>query len=92
VRALSLRYAAFAAVLLLFGVFLLWPVWSVISTGLGLSTPGVKLESVGAYLTAVFQDQQFRTGAIGTQGFAPLDSSILACRGPSQNTGRRPFR
>ena len=34
------RYAAFAAVLLFFGVFLLWPVWTVISTGLGLSTLG----------------------------------------------------
>ena len=71
-RALSIRYAAFAAVLLLFGVFLLWPVWSVISTGLGLSTPGVKLESVGAYLTAVFQDQQFRTGAINSAVIAAL--------------------
>jgi iron(III) transport system permease protein len=72
VRALSVRYAAFAAVLLLFGVFLLWPVWSVISTGLGLSTPGVELASVGAYLTAVFQDQQFRTGAINSAVIAAL--------------------
>ena len=56
------RYAAFGAVLILFGVFLLWPVWSVISTGLGLSTPGVKLDSVAAYLAAVFRDEQFRAG------------------------------
>jgi iron(III) transport system permease protein len=66
------RYAAFAGVLLLFGVFLIWPVWSVISTGLGLSTPGVKLASVAAYLTAVFQDQQFRTGAINSALIAAL--------------------
>jgi iron(III) transport system permease protein len=70
--ALSVRYAAFAAVLILFGVFLLWPVWSVISTGLGLSTPGVKLASVGAYLTAVFHDQQFRAGAINSAVIAAL--------------------
>jgi len=72
VRALSVRYAALAAVLLLFGVFLVWPVWSVISTGLGLSTPGVELASVGAYLTAVLQDQQFRTGAINSAVIAAL--------------------
>ncbi|HWM67245.1 MAG TPA: iron ABC transporter permease [Steroidobacteraceae bacterium] len=71
-RALSVRYAALAAVLLLFGVFLVWPVWSVISTGLGLSTPGVELASVGAYLTAVLQDQQFRTGAINSAVIAAL--------------------
>jgi iron(III) transport system permease protein len=69
---LSVRYGAFAAVLILFSVFLLWPVWSVISTGLGLSTPGVKLASAGAYLTAVFQDQQFRTGAINSAVIAAL--------------------
>jgi iron(III) transport system permease protein len=66
------RYVALAAVLVLFGVFLLWPVWSVISTGLGLSTPGVELASVGAYLTAVFQDQQFRMGAINSAVLATL--------------------
>jgi len=66
------RYTAFAAVLLLFGLFLLWPVWTVISTGLGLSTPGVKLASVGAYLAAVFQDQQFRMGAINSAVIAAL--------------------
>ena len=66
------RYAAFAVVLLLFGVFLIWPVWTVISTGLGLTTPGVKLASVGAYLAAVFQDQQFRMGAINSALIAAL--------------------
>ena len=66
------RYTAFAAVLLLFGLFLLWPVWTVISTGLGLSTPGVKLASVGAYLAAVFRDQQFRMGAINSAVIAAL--------------------
>ena len=66
------RYAAFAVVLLLFGVFLVWPVWTVISTGLGLTTPGVKLASVGAYLAAVFQDQQFRMGAINSALIAAL--------------------
>jgi iron(III) transport system permease protein len=60
------RYVALAAVLALFGVFLLWPVWSVVSTGLGLSTPGVKLASVAAYLSAVFQDEQFRLGVINS--------------------------
>jgi iron(III) transport system permease protein len=68
----AVRYAAFAAVLVLFGVFLVWPVWTVVSTGLGLSTPGVKLASVGAYLAAVFQDQQFRMGAINSAVIATL--------------------
>lgn len=66
------RYAALAGVLVLFGVCLVWPVWTVISTGLGLSTPGVKLASVGAYLAAVFQDQQFRMGAINSAVIATL--------------------
>ncbi len=66
------RYLAVAIVLVLFGVFLLWPVWTVISTGLGLSTPGVKLASVTAYLSAVFQDQQFRTGVINSSMIAVL--------------------
>ncbi len=70
------RYAAFAAVLALFGVLLLWPVWSVISTGLGLSTPGVKLESVAAYLSAVFRDEQFRAGVINSAAIAAL---VTAC-------------
>jgi iron(III) transport system permease protein len=72
VLTISARYAAFVAVLILFGVFLLWPVWSVISTGLGLSTPGVKLQSVAAYLGAVFQDQQFRTGIANSAVIAAL--------------------
>src|SRR4051812_49893207 len=72
----AVRYAAFAAVLLVFGVFLVWPVWTVISTGLGLSTPGVKLASVGAYLAAVFRDQQFRMGAINSAMIAGL---VTAC-------------
>jgi iron(III) transport system permease protein len=72
VLTISARYAAFAAVLILFGVFLLWPVWSVISTGLGLSTPGVRLQSVAAYLGAVFQDQQFRTGIANSAVIAAL--------------------
>ena len=66
------RYAAFAVVLTLFGMVLIWPVWTVISTGLGLSTPGVELASVGAYLAAVFQDQQFRMGAINSVVIAAL--------------------
>lgn len=66
------RYAAFVAVLILFGVFLLWPVWSVISTGLGLATPGIKLQSVAAYLGAVFRDQQFRTGIANSTVIAAL--------------------
>jgi iron(III) transport system permease protein len=66
------RYVAFAAVIILFGVFLVWPVWTVVSTGLGLSTPGVKLASVGAYLAAVFQDQQFRMGVINSTVIAAL--------------------
>ena len=70
--AIGVRYAAFAAVLALFGVFLLWPVWSVISTGLGLSTPGVKLDSVAAYLSAVFRDEQFRAGVINSAVIAVL--------------------
>jgi iron(III) transport system permease protein len=73
---ISARYAAFVAVLILFGVFLLWPVWSVISTGLGLSTPGVKLQSVAAYLGAVFRDQQFRTGIVNSAVIAAL---VTAC-------------
>jgi iron(III) transport system permease protein len=72
VLTVSARYAAFVAVLILFCVFLLWPVWSVISTGLGLSTPGVELQSVGAYLGAVFQDQQFRTGIANSAVIAVL--------------------
>src|SRR3569833_2763766 len=36
--ATAVRYAAFAAVLVLFGVFLVWPVWTVMSSVLGLST------------------------------------------------------
>jgi iron(III) transport system permease protein len=74
--AIGVRYGAFAAVLALFGVFLLWPVWSVISTGLGLSTPGVKLDSVAAYLSAVFRDEQFRTGIINSAVIAAL---VTAC-------------
>ena len=74
--AIGVRYAAFAALLALFGVFLLWPVWSVISTGLGLSTPGVKLDSVAAYLAAVFRDEQFRTGIINSAVIAAL---VTAC-------------
>jgi iron(III) transport system permease protein len=74
--AIGARYAAFVAVLALFGVFLLWPVWSVISTGLGLSTPGVKLDSVAAYLAAVFRDEQFRTGIINSAVIAAL---VTAC-------------
>lgn len=66
------RYVAFAAVIALFGVFLVWPVWTVVSTGLGLSTPGVKLASVGAYMAAVFQDQQFRMGVINSAVIAAL--------------------
>ena len=66
------RYGSLAAVLFLFGLFLLWPLWTVISTGLGLSAPGVKLASVGAYLTAVFRDQQFRMGAINSGMIAAL--------------------
>jgi iron(III) transport system permease protein len=66
------RYLAFAGVIVLFGVFLVWPVWTVVSTGLGLSTPGVKLASVGAYLAAVFQDQQFRMGVINSTVIAAL--------------------
>ncbi len=72
VAAGAARYVAFAAVVVLFGVFLVWPVWNVISTGLGLSTPGVKLASVGAYLAAVFQDQQFRMGIINSAVVAAL--------------------
>ncbi len=72
------RYAAFAAVLALFGVFLLWPVWSVISTGLGLSTPGVKLDSVAAYLAAVFRDEQFRAGIINSGVIAALVTASCA--------------
>jgi iron(III) transport system permease protein len=72
------RYAAFAAVLALFGVFLLWPVWSVISTGLGLSTPGVKLDSVAAYLAAVFRDEQFRAGIINSVVIAALVTASCA--------------
>ncbi|HEY2402945.1 MAG TPA: iron ABC transporter permease [Steroidobacteraceae bacterium] len=67
-----MRYLAFAGVIVLFGVFLVWPVWTVVSTGLGLSTPGVKLASVGAYLAAVFQDQQFRMGVINSTVIAAL--------------------
>ena len=66
------RYTALAAVLLLFGVFLLWPVATVIGTGLGLSTPDVKLPAAGAYLAAVFQDQQFRMGAVNSAVIATL--------------------
>jgi iron(III) transport system permease protein len=66
------RYAAFLAALILFGVFLLWPVWSVVSTGLGFSTPGVKLESVAAYLSAVFRDEEFRSGVINSAMIAAL--------------------
>lgn len=66
------RYLAFAGVIVLFGVFLVWPVWTVVSTGLGLSTPGVKLASVGAYLAAVFQDRQFRLGVINSAVIAAL--------------------
>jgi iron(III) transport system permease protein len=60
------RYAVLAVVLLLFGVFLIWPVWSVVSTGLGLSTPGVELHSVATYLAAVFRDEEFRSGVINS--------------------------
>jgi iron(III) transport system permease protein len=74
----TVRYAAFLAALILFGVFLLWPVWSVVSTGLGLSTPGVKLESVAAYLSAVFRDEEFRSGVINSAVIAALVTVLCA--------------
>src|SRR5579871_3583238 len=70
--AVSGRYVAFAFVLALFGVFLVWPVWSVVSTGLGLTTPGVKLASVTAYLAAVFRDDRFRAGVFNSTAIAAL--------------------
>ncbi len=70
------RYASFAAMTLLFGVFLVWPVSTVITAGLGLSMPGVKLASVGAYLAAVFRDRQFLTGVINSAVIAAL---VTAC-------------
>jgi iron(III) transport system permease protein len=88
--AIGVRYAAFAAVLALFGVFLLWPVWSVISTGLGLSTPGVKLDSVAAYLSAVFRDEQFRAGVINSAVIAALvTASCVAISVPLALLNRR---
>jgi iron(III) transport system permease protein len=66
------RYAAFLAVLALFGVFLLWPVWRVLSVGLGLATPGTDIASVGTYLAAVFQDEELRAGAINGAVIATL--------------------
>jgi iron(III) transport system permease protein len=88
--AIGVRYAAFAAVLALFGVLLLWPVWSVISTGLGLSTPGVKLDSVAAYLSAVFRDEQFRAGMINSAVIAALvTASCVAISVPLALLNRR---
>lgn len=60
------RYAAFIAVLALFAVFLVWPVWRVMSVGLGISSQGAPVESVTAYLSAVFLDEQFRSGLINS--------------------------
>jgi iron(III) transport system permease protein len=73
----SARYLALLAVLALFFVFLLWPVWRVVSVGLGLSTPGVRLESVAAYLAAVFRDEEFRSGVINSTLIAALVT--IAC-------------
>jgi len=73
----SARYVALFAVFALFFVFLLWPVWRVVSVGLGLSTPGVRLESVGAYLAAVFRDEEFRAGMINSTVIAALVT--IAC-------------
>jgi len=73
----SARYSALLAVLALFFVFLLWPVWRVVSVGLGLSIPGVQLESVAAYLAAVFRDEEFRSGVINSTLIAALVT--IAC-------------
>jgi iron(III) transport system permease protein len=66
------RYAALLAVLALFAVSLLWPVWRVISVGLGLSSQGAPVESVAPYLSAVFRDEQFRSGLINSAVIAVL--------------------
>lgn len=68
----TLRYLALAAALAFFFVCLLWPVWRVLTVGLGLSAPGVPLSSVSAYLGAVFQDQQFRSGMTNSLLIATL--------------------
>lgn len=72
----SLRYATFVLVLGLFSIFLLWPVWRVVSVGLGLSTPGVQVSSVAAYLSAVFRDQQLRLGVINSAVIAVLVTGL----------------
>ncbi|MFL6602169.1 MAG: ABC transporter permease [Steroidobacteraceae bacterium] len=71
------RYVALVGVLALFSVFLLWPVWQVVSAGLGLSTPGMRLESAAAYISAVFRDAQFRAGMINSSVIAALVT--IAC-------------
>ncbi len=72
------RYAALLGVLGVFGVFLLWPVWRVLSVGLGLTSPGVHLASVSAYLAAVFRDEQFRSGVINSLVIAALVTVLCA--------------
>jgi iron(III) transport system permease protein len=74
----SARYIALLAVLALFFVFLLWPVWRVMSVGLGLSTPGVRVESVATYLSAVFRDEVFRSGMINSAAIATLVTIVCA--------------
>ncbi len=73
-----IRDGAVSAVLGFFGVFLLWPVWRVLSVGLGLSTPGVQLSSVSAYLSAVFRDAQFRSGLLNSLVIAALVTVLCA--------------
>jgi iron(III) transport system permease protein len=86
----NFRYIAFAAVSAFFFVCLLWPVWRVMSVGLGVSTPGVPLSSVSAYLAAVFQDQQFRLGITNSLLIATLVTLVCGALAiPLALLGRR---
>lgn len=72
------RLACLAGLAILFGIFLLWPVWQVLSVGLGISSSAVPLASVAAYLSAVFRDEQFLGGVINSLVIATL-VTVLCC-------------
>ena len=73
VAGIGARYVAFAAVhCVVWGVSWFGRCGLSSVRGSGCPPPGVKLASVGAYLSAVFQDEQFRMGAINSAVIAAL--------------------
>jgi iron(III) transport system permease protein len=63
-------YAVFVAIVVFFGVFLIWPVLRVVIIGLGLPGSGARLQFTPAYLAAVFSSYEFRTSLVHSAAIA----------------------